>query len=193
MGKKRDYNRKEKRKAKRNNHQENQQNVISDYIPRRNSRPLEALNEAQGMYISAILNSDLTFSFGPAGTGKTYIAGALAAEQIENRTIDRIIRLGNHGGTCRGLIQTAENFNGVGQHFRSCHRPRVAGFGGLLGWDAAAWVDVPYAVGSFAFFVGATCSLWLWKCEQSPFPERAASDFGIHTPPPAATLSARRH
>ena len=48
-----------------------------------------------------------------------------------SRPVDRIIRLGNHGGTCRGLIQTAENFNGVGQHFRSCHRPRVAGFGGL--------------------------------------------------------------
>ena len=61
------------------------------YHPTRSHRPLEAKNPAQKKYISAIKNNCLTFGIGPAGTGKSYCAAALAAEALENGRIERII------------------------------------------------------------------------------------------------------
>jgi len=46
---------------------------------------------AQSEYIRAIETSDLIFGIGPAGTGKTYLAAAYAAAQLEAGIIDRII------------------------------------------------------------------------------------------------------
>jgi phosphate starvation-inducible PhoH-like protein len=53
--------------------------------------PLEAKTEAQGQYISAIMSAELIFGIGPAGTGKTYIAAAYAAEQLMAKRISKII------------------------------------------------------------------------------------------------------
>jgi phosphate starvation-inducible protein PhoH and related proteins len=53
--------------------------------------PLSALNESQKRYIAAIKSATLTFGIGPAGTGKTYIAGALAAQAFESKSVDTII------------------------------------------------------------------------------------------------------
>lgn len=61
------------------------------YSPTRSHRPLEAKTPAQRRYISAIKNNCLTFGIGPAGTGKSYCAAALAAEALENGRIERII------------------------------------------------------------------------------------------------------
>jgi phosphate starvation-inducible PhoH-like protein len=58
---------------------------------RRDVTPISALNEAQKRYISSIKNFTLTFATGPAGTGKTWIAAALAAEAIERKSIHKII------------------------------------------------------------------------------------------------------
>lgn len=52
---------------------------------------LEAKNQTQGMYISSILCSQLTFGTGPAGTGKTFVASAVAAEMLESKQISKII------------------------------------------------------------------------------------------------------
>jgi phosphate starvation-inducible PhoH-like protein len=41
--------------------------------------------------VKAYFNSDLIFAVGPAGTGKTYIAIALAVRALKNREIKRII------------------------------------------------------------------------------------------------------
>lgn len=61
-------------------------------VPVRASRqPLVALNEAQKCYGAAIRSSRITFGIGPAGTGKTWFAAALAAEALEAREIERII------------------------------------------------------------------------------------------------------
>src|SRR5690554_7793907 len=49
------------------------------------------LTQAQQQYINAIKNHALTFGIGPAGTGKSYCAGALAAEALESGRIERII------------------------------------------------------------------------------------------------------
>lgn len=61
------------------------------YIPKIVSTPLQAKSNSQKKYMSAIKSATLTFGVGPAGTGKTYICGAIAAELLQNKTIDKII------------------------------------------------------------------------------------------------------
>ncbi len=61
------------------------------YAPHRCKTPLSAQTPAQQQYINAIRNHCLTFGTGPAGTGKSYCAGALAAEALESGRIERII------------------------------------------------------------------------------------------------------
>lgn len=45
----------------------------------------------QQEYVQAIRNHDLTFAVGPAGTGKTYLAMALAVVALKNKEIERIV------------------------------------------------------------------------------------------------------
>lgn len=60
-------------------------------VTRRNLKPLQAMTEAQGHLITSILTRDITFTTGYAGTGKTYLAAALAAEKLMDGEIERII------------------------------------------------------------------------------------------------------
>ncbi len=61
------------------------------YSPQRAREPFKARTESQQQYIHAIRRHCLTFGIGPAGTGKSYCAGALAAEALESGRIERII------------------------------------------------------------------------------------------------------
>ena len=45
----------------------------------------------QQQYVQAIRTHDLTFAVGPAGTGKTYLAMALAVAALKNKEIERIV------------------------------------------------------------------------------------------------------
>jgi phosphate starvation-inducible PhoH-like protein len=45
----------------------------------------------QAKYIDAIRKHDMVFAVGPAGTGKTYLAVALAVEALKNRAIRKIV------------------------------------------------------------------------------------------------------
>ena len=45
----------------------------------------------QRKYINAIQNNEIVFSIGPAGTGKTYLAMAMAIKAFKNKEISRII------------------------------------------------------------------------------------------------------
>jgi len=45
----------------------------------------------QKLYIESIQTTDLVFGIGPAGTGKTYLAMAMALSYLNNRTVSRII------------------------------------------------------------------------------------------------------
>ncbi|MCP4520449.1 MAG: PhoH family protein [Cytophagales bacterium] len=45
----------------------------------------------QKKLVNIIMNNDLTFAVGPAGTGKTFIAVALAVRALKNKAIQRII------------------------------------------------------------------------------------------------------
>ncbi len=54
-------------------------------------RPISARNPHQRELVEAFMNNDLTFALGPAGTGKTYVAIALAVRALKNKEVKRII------------------------------------------------------------------------------------------------------
>ena len=67
------------------------QNGNSVIVHTTDGRPIRARNLNQELMVKAWFNSDLVFATGPAGTGKTYIAIALAVRALKNREIKRII------------------------------------------------------------------------------------------------------
>ena len=54
-------------------------------------KPIKASNRTQEEMVKAYFENDLIFAIGPAGTGKTYLAIALAVRALKNREIKRII------------------------------------------------------------------------------------------------------
>ena len=56
-----------------------------------NGKPISARNTNQGLLVKAFHENDLTFALGPAGTGKTYVAIALAVSALKNREVRKII------------------------------------------------------------------------------------------------------
>lgn len=54
-------------------------------------KPIKARNRTQEEMVKAYFENDLIFAVGPAGTGKTYIAIALAVRALKNREVRRII------------------------------------------------------------------------------------------------------
>lgn len=56
-----------------------------------NGKPISARNPNQQRMVEAVRSSALTFALGPAGTGKTYIAIALAVRALKNKEVRRII------------------------------------------------------------------------------------------------------
>lgn len=48
-------------------------------------------NSNQQAYVQAILNNDISFGVGPAGTGKTYLAVAAAVDALEKQEVRRIL------------------------------------------------------------------------------------------------------
>lgn len=58
---------------------------------RKKAEPLEAQTETQAHYLMALGDSELVFAIGPAGTGKTYVASAYAADLLQSKAIERII------------------------------------------------------------------------------------------------------
>lgn len=54
-------------------------------------KPIKPKTIGQKNYIKSIENNDLTFCVGPAGTGKTYLAVAMAVKAFRNEQVNRII------------------------------------------------------------------------------------------------------
>lgn len=54
-------------------------------------RPIGPRTQGQKDYIKAIKENSLVFGIGPAGTGKTYIAVAMAVASFKKKEVDRII------------------------------------------------------------------------------------------------------
>lgn len=56
-----------------------------------NGKPITARSANQELLVESVTKNDLTFALGPAGTGKTYIAIALAVRALKNREVRKII------------------------------------------------------------------------------------------------------
>lgn len=56
-----------------------------------NGKPIQARTPNQKRLVDTFRDNDLTFAMGPAGTGKTYIAIALAVRALKNRQVRKII------------------------------------------------------------------------------------------------------
>ncbi|MCM1076095.1 MAG: PhoH family protein [Bacteroides sp.] len=56
-----------------------------------NGKPISPRNTNQALMVKSVRENDLTFALGPAGTGKTYIAIALAVRALKNREVRKII------------------------------------------------------------------------------------------------------
>lgn len=56
-----------------------------------NGKPITARSANQQLLVDSVIKNDLTFALGPAGTGKTYIAIALAVRALKNREVRKII------------------------------------------------------------------------------------------------------
>jgi len=56
-----------------------------------NGKPILARTPNQQLLVDAVMQNDLTFALGPAGTGKTYVAIALAVRALKNKEVRKII------------------------------------------------------------------------------------------------------
>ena len=54
-------------------------------------KPLKPKTIGQKTYVNAIRKKDIVFGIGPAGTGKTYIAVAMAINAFKNKQVQKII------------------------------------------------------------------------------------------------------
>ncbi len=54
-------------------------------------KPVTARTATQKAYIDALYSNDIVFGVGPAGTGKTYLAIAMALEALRNGRVEKII------------------------------------------------------------------------------------------------------
>ena len=68
-----------------------------------NGLVIKAKTENQRKMVSSILKNDMMFAVGPAGTGKTYTAVALAVRALKNKEVKRII-------LTRPAVEAGENF-----------------------------------------------------------------------------------
>ncbi|MDO5047825.1 MAG: PhoH family protein [Anaerococcus sp.] len=60
-------------------------------VTRADGKPIKAKTLGQKSYIDKINKNDIVFGIGPAGTGKTYLAVAMAVKAFKNNEVDRII------------------------------------------------------------------------------------------------------
>ena len=56
-----------------------------------NGKPITARTENQKKLVDAFADNDLVFALGPAGSGKTYVAIALAVKALKNKEVKKII------------------------------------------------------------------------------------------------------
>ncbi|MBL8921036.1 MAG: PhoH family protein [Myxococcaceae bacterium] len=64
---------------------------LSPIITQRSGRHVTPRSLAQQQYVELIRTNDVVFGLGPAGTGKTYLAMAMAVQALTERKVKRII------------------------------------------------------------------------------------------------------
>ncbi len=65
--------------------------VYSDVLLTHKGKTIRPQTAGQKRYVDAIRENTVTFGIGPAGTGKTYLAMAMAVEALKRRSVGRII------------------------------------------------------------------------------------------------------
>ena len=65
--------------------------ILEDVVWRHRSRKVAPKTVNQKRYVDSIRRNTITFGIGPAGTGKTFLAVALAAAALSRREVNRII------------------------------------------------------------------------------------------------------
>jgi phosphate starvation-inducible PhoH-like protein len=69
-----------------------QSNISSDVVCfTHRGKPIKAKTLGQKEYVEAIRKNDICFGIGPAGTGKTYLAVAMAINALKNKELEKII------------------------------------------------------------------------------------------------------
>ena len=118
--------RQEKRDLKRNPSDYSVPNeVVATQSVKKEVAQLRALNEAQGQYIASIIANDITFSSGPAGTGKTYCAGAYAADILRDGLVEKII-------ITRPTVEAGEKFGALPGELEEKYAPFIEPFMDVL-------------------------------------------------------------
>lgn len=81
----------------------NEQKVSKDVICfTTKGKPIKPKTLGQKQYVNSIKNRDVVFAIGPAGTGKTYIAVAMAINAFKNKEVQKII-------LARPAVEAGEN------------------------------------------------------------------------------------
>jgi phosphate starvation-inducible PhoH-like protein len=65
--------------------------VFSDVILTHRGKTIRPKTAGQKRYVDAIRKNTITFGIGPAGTGKTYLAMAMAVDALKRKEVGRII------------------------------------------------------------------------------------------------------
>ncbi|TMM00230.1 MAG: PhoH family protein, partial [Actinobacteria bacterium] len=65
--------------------------ILEDVVWRHRTTKVAPKTVNQKRYVDSIRNNTITFGIGPAGTGKTFLAVALAAAALSRREVNRII------------------------------------------------------------------------------------------------------
>lgn len=67
-------------------------NYMADYIClTARGRPIKSKTHGQRQYVNAIKENGIVFGIGPAGTGKTFLAVAMAVTAFRNKEVNRIV------------------------------------------------------------------------------------------------------
>ncbi|MCB0877590.1 MAG: PhoH family protein [Thermoleophilia bacterium] len=75
--------------------------VFADVVLTHRGKPIGPRSSGQKRYVDAIRENSITFGIGPAGTGKTYLAMALAVDALIERRVARIV-------LCRPAVEAGE-------------------------------------------------------------------------------------
>ena len=81
---------------------ETESSFADDILLTYRGRVLRPKTAGQRRYIEAVRRNTLTFALGPAGTGKTYLAMAMAVAALKRREVGRIV-------LCRPVVEAGES------------------------------------------------------------------------------------
>ncbi|MGB1540101.1 MAG: PhoH family protein [Rickettsiales bacterium] len=77
--------------SKADSKKEKMANISGNVVIKTMRKTVAPYSHSQAAYFKELYDKDLVFALGPAGTGKTYIAVAMAVHMFINKEVDRII------------------------------------------------------------------------------------------------------